>query len=76
MKTALVALSALLVAGAPALAQQDVAEFYKGKTIRISSGSGSARATTSTRGRSRAISPRMFRQSDRDRAEPAGRRQA
>jgi len=40
MKTALVALSALLVAGAPALAQQDMAEFYKGKTIRIIVGVG------------------------------------
>ena len=40
MKTALVALSTLLAAGAPALAQQDVAEFYKGKTVRVIVGVG------------------------------------
>jgi tripartite-type tricarboxylate transporter receptor subunit TctC len=39
-RSALLALSILLAAAVPALAQQDVAEFYKGKTLRIIVGVG------------------------------------
>src|SRR5262245_806249 len=40
MKNFLSALAALLLAGTPALAQEDVAAFYKGKTIRLVVGIG------------------------------------
>ena len=40
MKKALLALATLLVAGAPTLAQEDVAAFFKGKTIRLIVGVG------------------------------------
>src|SRR5437762_10637390 len=40
MRTSLLALCLLLAAQAPALAQQDVADFYKGKTVRIVVGVG------------------------------------
>jgi tripartite-type tricarboxylate transporter receptor subunit TctC len=40
MKKALLALTALLLASAPALAQEDVAAFFKGKTIRLVVGIG------------------------------------
>jgi tripartite-type tricarboxylate transporter receptor subunit TctC len=40
MKKALLALAVLLVAGAPTLAQEDVAAFFKGKTIRLMVGVG------------------------------------
>src|SRR4051812_13238771 len=40
MKTPWLAFGLLLAAGAPAFAQQDVADFYKGKTVRIIVGVG------------------------------------
>jgi tripartite-type tricarboxylate transporter receptor subunit TctC len=40
MKKALLALAALLLANAPALAQEDVAAFFKGKTLRLIVGIG------------------------------------
>jgi tripartite-type tricarboxylate transporter receptor subunit TctC len=40
MKKALLALATLLVAGAPTVAQEDVAAFFKGKTIRLMVGVG------------------------------------
>ena len=40
MKKALLALATLLLAGAPAFAQEDVAAFFKGKTIRLMVGVG------------------------------------
>ena len=47
MKRAVLVLSFVAGCGAPALAQQSVADFYKGKTIRIVVGISSAPATTS-----------------------------
>jgi tripartite-type tricarboxylate transporter receptor subunit TctC len=40
MKNASLVLAALLLTGAPALAQEDAAAFYKGKTIRLVVGVG------------------------------------
>jgi len=58
MKIALLALSVVFTT--PALAQQDVADFYRGKTVRIVVGVGVGSATTSTRAPSPGTSPLTF----------------
>ena len=76
MKRVLLVLSFVAGCCAPALAQQSVADFYKGKTIRIvvgiSVGSG---YDVTARALQRHLGQAHSRQSDRDRAEPARRRQ-
>ena len=61
MKRAVLVLSFIAGCCTPALAQQSVADFYKGKTVRIVVGvSVSAPATTSPRARCSAISASTF----------------
>ena len=76
MKRALLVLSFVAACGTPALAQQSVADFYKGKTVRIVVGIavGSGYDVTA-RVLQRHLRQAHPRQSDRDRAEPARRRQ-
>src|SRR6516162_1698002 len=62
MKRALLALAVSLLAGGSTLAEEDVAAFFHGKTLRLVA-SASARATTSMRGCLRATWPRISRAS-------------
>ena len=60
-RKALLAFAALLLSGAPTLAQEDVAAFFKARRCASSSASASDPATTSMRGCWRATWPRISR---------------
>ena len=75
LSPASVALLLLVVANGPAAAQS-VADFYKGKEVRLIIAPRSAAAMTSMRARWRPSRPAHSRQSDRRAAEHAGRRRA
>ena len=77
MKKTLLALSIFLAAGLPAAAQQeDVAAFYKGKTLRLVVGIGVGSGyDINARLLARHMAAHIPGTADHHRAEPAGRRQ-